>query len=177
MAIKNELTTPDSSPASTPPLQIEEPSDESKPNVIHNLPSNMVKQEALETELASYKSSSSRPGPNKEKLDSFLTSVDNAYLCEISAGCRQYISAKSSSDLILASSNFDSIFMGGLPPDVFEDELLPLFHKIDTVLSFKLIINTVSGFSKGYGFVNYLNPDSLNKAIKEVKFLFNTLTN
>jgi RNA recognition motif-containing protein len=168
MAIRNEPSTPDSFPSSTPPLQIDESSYEDDNLNDQEFIINFFKHEQKETPKTSLKLPIREPGPDKLKLDAFLNSIENIYLSEISIGCRLYVLAESSNDLISASRNFDSIHFSHMPPDIFEDELLPLFHKIDKVLKFKLITNCETGFSKGYGFVHYVNPDSINKAIREV---------
>ncbi|XP_064617422.1 APOBEC1 complementation factor-like isoform X1 [Liolophura sinensis] len=60
------------------------------------------------------------------------------------------------------------IFVGGIPRDCYEDELVPVFEKIGKIYELKLVMNRRSGPHRGYGFVKYTNKEHANQAVKEL---------
>ncbi|XP_064596698.1 probable RNA-binding protein 46 [Liolophura sinensis] len=60
------------------------------------------------------------------------------------------------------------IFVGGIPRDCYEDELVPVFEKIGKIYELKLVMNPRSGSHRGYGFVIYTNKEHANQAVKEL---------
>ncbi|MBM3437491.1 MAG: RNA-binding protein [Bacteroidetes bacterium] len=61
-----------------------------------------------------------------------------------------------------------NIYLGNLPYNVSEDELMEIFEGYGTVNSIKVITDKFSGRSKGFGFVEMANDDEANKAIEEL---------
>ncbi|XP_064616821.1 APOBEC1 complementation factor-like [Liolophura sinensis] len=60
------------------------------------------------------------------------------------------------------------IFVGGIPKDCYEDELVPVFEKIEKIYELKLVTNRRFGPHRGYGFVTYTNKEHANQAVKEL---------
>ncbi|XP_064609783.1 probable RNA-binding protein 46 isoform X2 [Liolophura sinensis] len=60
------------------------------------------------------------------------------------------------------------IFVGGIPKDCYEDELVPVFEKIGKIYELKLVTNRRFGPHRGYGFVTYTNKEHANQAVKEL---------
>ncbi|XP_064614199.1 probable RNA-binding protein 46 isoform X2 [Liolophura sinensis] len=56
------------------------------------------------------------------------------------------------------------IFVGGIPKDCYEDELVPVFEKIGKIYELKLVTNRRFGPHRGYGFVTYTNKEHANQA-------------
>lgn len=48
------------------------------------------------------------------------------------------------------------VFVGKIPRDMYEDELVPLFEKAGTMYEFRLMME-FSGENRGYAFVMYTN--------------------
>jgi cold-inducible RNA-binding protein len=46
-----------------------------------------------------------------------------------------------------------TLFVAGLPYDLFDDELMEIFEKFGTVTSAKVAMDKETGKSKGFGFV------------------------
>ncbi len=63
-------------------------------------------------------------------------------------------------------------FVGKLPRDLFEDELIPVFEKYGRIWDLRLMIDPSSGFSKGYCFVTYCEKNDALAAAKAVSFGF-----
>ncbi len=57
------------------------------------------------------------------------------------------------------------LYVGNLAYSTTEDDLKDAFAKIGEVVSVKLIIDQVTGRSKGFGFVEMASDDDGNKAI------------
>ncbi len=61
-----------------------------------------------------------------------------------------------------------NIYLGNLPYNIKEDEILEIFEEYGEVSSAKIITDKFSGRSKGFGFVEMPNDDDANKAIEEL---------
>ena len=63
-------------------------------------------------------------------------------------------------------------FVGKLPRDLFEDELIPVFEQQGKIWYLRLMIDPSTGFSKGYCFVTYCDKESAALAAKNVNIIF-----
>ncbi|CAH2322174.1 APOBEC1 complementation factor isoform X2 [Pelobates cultripes] len=59
------------------------------------------------------------------------------------------------------------IFIGKLPRDLFEDELVPLCEKIGTIYEVRMMMD-FSGNNRGYAFVTFTNRHDARNAIKQL---------
>ncbi|XP_071120468.1 APOBEC1 complementation factor-like isoform X1 [Mytilus edulis] len=59
------------------------------------------------------------------------------------------------------------IFIGKIPRDCFEDELVPVFEKIGKLYELRLMMD-FSGSNRGYAFVMYTNRIDAQRAVKEL---------
>ena len=57
------------------------------------------------------------------------------------------------------------IFVGKIPRDCYEDELVPVLTKIGPIYQLRLMMD-FSGTNRGYAFATYTNPNDAHKAIK-----------
>ena len=60
------------------------------------------------------------------------------------------------------------LYVGNLPYRMSEEELKDLFGEKGTVLSVRIITDSRTGRSKGFGFVEMENDDQAQKAIDEL---------
>ena len=122
-------------------------------------------------------SSTQRPGPNEAKLKEILDRT--GYSHEVSSGQRKYggpppdLSKKSDDVESVGNVNITApigceCFIGKLPRDIFEDELIPLFEKQGRIWDLRLMVDPNSGFNKGYAFVTYCEKESAKLAAKNV---------
>ncbi len=58
------------------------------------------------------------------------------------------------------------LYVGGLPYETTEDALKDLFSEAGTVVSATIIIDKISGRSKGFGFVEMSSEEEAKKAIE-----------
>jgi RNA recognition motif-containing protein len=61
-----------------------------------------------------------------------------------------------------------NIYLGNLPYNINEDELMELFEEYGNVSTVKLITDKFTGKSKGFGFVEMPSDDDAKKAIEEL---------
>lgn len=61
-----------------------------------------------------------------------------------------------------------SIYVGNLPYSVKEDSLKEIFSPYGSVVSARVIIDKMSGRSKGYGFIEMGSTEEAEAAIKEL---------
>uniref|UniRef100_A0A1I8I8I4 RRM domain-containing protein n=1 Tax=Macrostomum lignano TaxID=282301 RepID=A0A1I8I8I4_9PLAT len=59
------------------------------------------------------------------------------------------------------------VFIGKIPRDCFEDELVPVFEKAGRIYMFRLMMD-FSGSNRGYGFCIYTNREDTKRAVHEL---------
>jgi RNA recognition motif-containing protein len=59
------------------------------------------------------------------------------------------------------------VFIGKLPRDIFEDEIVPLFAQCGEIYEFRLMVD-FSSSNRGYAFVTYTNKEAANEACKQL---------
>lgn len=59
------------------------------------------------------------------------------------------------------------VYVGDLPRDMFEDELVPLFELIGKILELRLMVE-FSGKSRGFCFVKYFNEAAAREAVRKL---------
>jgi len=60
------------------------------------------------------------------------------------------------------------LYVGNLAYEVTDDELRELFSSVGEVRSAKVIIDRMSGRSKGFGFVDMASEEDADKAVQEL---------
>lgn len=93
------------------------------------------------------------------------------YPHQVTAGQRKYGGPPSDWQSMAQPPIGSEIFVGRIPKDVYEDELIPLFEKIGKLWDLRLMIDPVSSQSRGYAFITYCNKEDAQKAVQEVKNL------
>lgn len=63
------------------------------------------------------------------------------------------------------------VFVGKIPRDLYEDELVPLFESAGAIWDLRLMMDPLSGQNRGYAFITYCNKDDAQKAVKLVSRL------
>lgn len=64
------------------------------------------------------------------------------------------------------------IFVGKIPRDLFEDELVPLFEKAGPIWDLRLMMDPLSGLNRGYAFVTFCTKEAAQKAVKLVRLFY-----
>lgn len=60
------------------------------------------------------------------------------------------------------------VFVGKIPRDLFEDELVPLFEKAGPIWDLRLMMDPLSSLNRGYAFVTFCSKDAAQEAVKLV---------
>ena len=60
------------------------------------------------------------------------------------------------------------VFVGKIPKDVFEDELIPLIENCGRIWDLRLMMDPMTGFNRGYCFVTFCDKDGAQEAVKQV---------
>ncbi|CAF3040265.1 unnamed protein product [Rotaria socialis] len=105
-----------------------------------------------------------KPGPDEAKLKLILERT--GYKTEVTAGQRKYGGPPPDGPERPASRS--EVFIGKLPREIFEDELIPLCEKAGKIWDLRLMIDPASGFNKGYCFVTYCCQGQSTKACEQL---------
>ncbi|KPP76865.1 heterogeneous nuclear ribonucleoprotein R-like [Scleropages formosus] len=58
------------------------------------------------------------------------------------------------------------VFVGKIPRDLYEDELVPLFEKAGPIWDLRLMMDPLSGQNRGYAFITFCNKEAAQEAVK-----------
>lgn len=62
------------------------------------------------------------------------------------------------------------IYIGQIPRDVYEDQLIPLFEPLGTIWDLRIMMDPINGKSRGYAFLIYIDKTKATEAAKKVCF-------
>jgi len=106
-------------------------------------------------------------GPPAEKIKELLTRT--GYSLDITTGQRRYGGPPPTTVYEGKNpGNGCQIFIGKIPRDVFEDELVPLLEKAGIIWDFRLMMDPLSGQNRGYGFASFTTPEEAQAAVTEM---------
>ncbi|GFU30429.1 RNA-binding protein 47 [Nephila pilipes] len=105
----------------------------------------------------------SPPKSKEEAIAKLLEST--GYEITNENGQRKY-GPKDTNSLVIPSKGSE-VFVGKLPRDVFEDELVPLFEKLGPIYEMRLMMDYGTS-NRGFAFVMYTCPEDAKKAIDEL---------
>ncbi len=60
------------------------------------------------------------------------------------------------------------MFVGKIPRDCYEDELVPIFERVGKIYEMRLMLDHYSGKNRGYCFVVYSNPAEAKQCVKAI---------
>lgn len=105
-------------------------------------------------------------GPDDTKIQKLLD--ETGYNLNITAGQRRYFNEGWTGPIPGngATKFCSQIFVGKLPRDAFEDELIPLLTEYGSIYEFRLMFDSSQARNKGYGFCHYTTKEASDKAVK-----------
>ncbi|TNN80155.1 Heterogeneous nuclear ribonucleoprotein Q [Liparis tanakae] len=111
------------------------------------------------------KVSDTNKGPDEAKIKALLERT--SYTLDVTTGQRKYggpppESAHSGAQPTIGTE----IFVGKIPRDLFEDELVPLFEKAGPIWDLRLMMDPLSGLNRGYAFVTFCTKEAAQQAVK-----------
>ena len=60
------------------------------------------------------------------------------------------------------------VFVGKIPRDLYEDELVPLFEKAGPIWDLRLMMDPLTGQNRGYAFITFCSKGAAQEAVKLV---------
>ncbi|KAI1286029.1 Heterogeneous nuclear ribonucleoprotein Q [Halotydeus destructor] len=105
-----------------------------------------VKSESLGTQ----------PGPDEAKLKAILERT--GYSLDITSGQRKYGGPPPDWTERVPGAGCE-IFVGKIPKEIFEDDLVPLFEECGRIWDLRLMVDPLNGFNRGYAFITYCTRD------------------
>lgn len=109
-----------------------------------------------------------KKGPNEEKVKELLDRT--GYTLDITTGQRKYGGpppAWEGPTPGTGEKKFCSqIFIGKLPRDMYEDELVPLFEPHGTIYDLRIMVDALSGLNKGFAFCTFTTKEGAQAAVK-----------
>uniref|UniRef100_A0A665VSN1 Heterogeneous nuclear ribonucleoprotein Q n=1 Tax=Echeneis naucrates TaxID=173247 RepID=A0A665VSN1_ECHNA len=111
------------------------------------------------------KVSDSTKGPDEAKIKELLDRTN--YTLDVTTGQRKYGGPPPESVYSGAQPTVGTeIFVGKIPRDLFEDELVPLFEKAGPIWDLRLMMDPLSGLNRGYAFVTFCTKEAAQEAVK-----------
>ncbi|CAG10483.1 unnamed protein product, partial [Tetraodon nigroviridis] len=114
------------------------------------------------------KVSDTSKGPDEAKIKALLERT--GYTLDVTTGQRKYGGPPPESVHSGAQPTIGTeIFVGKIPRDLFEDELVPLFEKAGPIWDLRLMMDPLSGLNRGYAFVTFCTKEAAQQAVKLVR--------
>uniref|UniRef100_A0A8C9LVP2 RRM domain-containing protein n=1 Tax=Piliocolobus tephrosceles TaxID=591936 RepID=A0A8C9LVP2_9PRIM len=107
----------------------------------------------------------SSKGPDEAKIKALLERT--GYTLDVTTGQRKY--GRPPPDSVYSGqqpSVGTEIFVGKIPRDLFEDELVPLFEKAGPIWDLRLMMDPLTGLNRGYAFVTFCTKEAAQEAVK-----------
>ncbi|KAM9384137.1 heterogeneous nuclear ribonucleoprotein R-like isoform 1-T1 [Pholidichthys leucotaenia] len=107
----------------------------------------------------------STKGPDEAKIKALLERT--GYTLDVTTGQRKYGGPPPEGVFTGTQPGIGAeVFVGKIPRDLYEDELVPLFESAGPIWDLRLMMDPLSGQNRGYAFITYCNKDDAQKAVK-----------
>ncbi|XP_063040237.1 heterogeneous nuclear ribonucleoprotein R-like isoform X2 [Engraulis encrasicolus] len=107
----------------------------------------------------------STKGPDEAKIKALLDRT--GYTLDVTTGQRKYGGPPPEEIFTGAQPSVGTeVFVGKIPRDLYEDELVPLFEKAGPIWDLRLMMDPLSGQNRGYAFITFCNKDAALEAVK-----------
>lgn len=107
----------------------------------------------------------STKGPDEAKIKILLERT--GYTLDVTTGQRKYGGPPPESVYTGAQPTVGTeIFVGKIPRDLFEDELVPQFEKAGPIWDLRLMMDPLSGLNRGYAFLTFCTKEAAQEAVK-----------
>lgn len=112
----------------------------------------------------------SKKGPNEEKVKELLNRT--GYTLDITTGQRKYGGPPPGWEGPVPGTGekkfCSQIFIGKLPRDMYEDEIVPLFEPHGTIYDLRIMVDPFTGLNKGFAFCTFTTKDGAQTAVKQM---------
>lgn len=106
------------------------------------------------------------PGPDEGKLKAILERT--GYTLDVTSGQRKFGGPPPNWDSAPPGPGCE-VFVGKIPKEIFEDELVPLFEECGRIWDLRLMIDPLNGYNRGYAFITYCTKDEALYAQQKVR--------
>ncbi|KAG7276451.1 hypothetical protein CRUP_014110 [Coryphaenoides rupestris] len=107
----------------------------------------------------------STKGPDETKIKALLDRT--GYTLDVTTGQRKYGGPPPPEVFTGCQPGVGTeVFVGKIPRDLYEDELVPLFETAGPIWDLRLMMDPLSGQNRGYAFITYCNKDDAQEAVK-----------
>ncbi|KAK2715222.1 hypothetical protein QYM36_010015 [Artemia franciscana] len=118
--------------------------------------------------LASTSSNGSRflaRGPDEEKIDVILKRT--GFCLDVTTGQRKYGGPPPNWEGPPPGPGCE-VFVGKIPKDMYEDEIIPLFEQCGSIWDLRLMMDPLTGMNRGYAFVTFTGRDGAQEAVRKL---------
>ncbi|XP_069129792.1 heterogeneous nuclear ribonucleoprotein Q-like isoform X1 [Argopecten irradians] len=112
-------------------------------------------------------SAATAKGPDEQKLKEILDRT--GYSLDVTTGQRKYGGPPPDTNDETPPGPGHEVFVGKIPKDVFEDELIPLFEECGKIWDLRLMMDPMTGFNRGYCFVTYCEKAGAQEAVSKLE--------
>uniref|UniRef100_A0A4W5NEY3 Heterogeneous nuclear ribonucleoprotein R n=1 Tax=Hucho hucho TaxID=62062 RepID=A0A4W5NEY3_9TELE len=107
----------------------------------------------------------STKGPDESKIKALLERT--GYTLDVTTGQRKYGGPPPEEVFQGAQPGIGTeVFVGKIPRDLYEDELVPLFEKAGPIWDLRLMMDPLLGQNRGYAFITFCDKDEAAEAVK-----------
>uniref|UniRef100_A0A8C5XLN4 Heteroous nuclear ribonucleoprotein R n=1 Tax=Microcebus murinus TaxID=30608 RepID=A0A8C5XLN4_MICMU len=107
----------------------------------------------------------STKGPDEAKIKALLERT--GYTLDVTTGQRKYGGPPPDSVYSGVQPGIGTeVFVGKIPRDLYEDELVPLFEKAGPIWDLRLMMDPLSGQNRGYAFITFCGKEAAQEAVK-----------
>ncbi|XP_050025884.1 heterogeneous nuclear ribonucleoprotein Q isoform X1 [Dermacentor andersoni] len=125
----------------------------------------VMKTYRQKSKLPGASGSGANKGPDEEKIRAILDRT--GYSLDVTTGQRKYGGPPPGWTGPQPSSGCE-VFVGKIPKDMFEDELIPLFEKCGKIWDLRLMMDPLSGLNRGYAFITFCNREGAHNSVREL---------
>ncbi|XP_018495516.2 heterogeneous nuclear ribonucleoprotein Q [Galendromus occidentalis] len=101
-------------------------------------------------------------GPDQDKIKAILDRT--GYALDVTTGQRKYGGPPPDFDGPTPAAGCE-VFVGKIPKDMFEDELIPLFEKCGKIYDLRLMMDPLTGLNRGYAFITFCEKQGAQEAV------------
>uniref|UniRef100_A0A9J8DA51 Heterogeneous nuclear ribonucleoprotein R n=1 Tax=Cyprinus carpio carpio TaxID=630221 RepID=A0A9J8DA51_CYPCA len=107
----------------------------------------------------------STKGPDEVKIKALLERT--GYTLDVTTGQRKYGGPPPEEVFTGPQPGIGTeVFVGKIPRDLYEDELVPLFEKAGSIWDLRLMMDPLTGQNRGYAFITFCSKDAAQEAVK-----------
>ncbi|KAL4233453.1 hypothetical protein ACF0H5_008134 [Mactra antiquata] len=105
-------------------------------------------------------------GPDPDKIKEILDK--SGYTLDVTTGQRKYGGPPPGWEGPQPGSGHE-VFIGKIPKDTFEDEVIPLVEECGKVWDLRLMMDPLTGFSRGYAFCTFVDKEGAKACVDKLE--------